>query len=355
MRYLLFTFLLTLSACASQRPLLPPGEVPEQTEVASDDEQYGQAVLNQLMDRYELDTDDTRINRVRDIAQRLTETKNPNSNPWHIYVLKDPDFKNAAATRGNYIFVWTGILETVRDDDELATILAHEIGHVLAGHTLPDPSEEVSSMIAGIAGTATGQVLSAQGAVGILASLADSLVRSTMEAVLVNPDLKRKELEADQVGLFLMAEAGFDPERAVSFWERIKDDPDFGGFPIAFLSSHPSSEDRFLRLQQLLPEAEEVYHGKRKDSRFIADPGRSDFVLSQREVSARKETWVVLEPTAAVMDAPKAEAKRVGTLKVGAKVTVVGHRGPWLEISEPSQGFVKGTDLAPFKTDSFAR
>lgn len=348
-KYLAVALLLFLTACGPQRPPLPPGIVPEQSEVSAEDENYGHQVLNELMDRYELDNDDARINRVRDIAQRLTETKNPNANPWHIYVLKDPAFKNAAATRGNYIFVWTGVLETVRDDDELATILSHEIGHVLAGHTAPNPAEEVNRMIAGIAGTAAGHVVAAQGTAGIVANLADLLIRSSIEALLVNPNMKAYELEADQVGLFLMAEAGFNPEKAVLFWERIKDDPDYSGFPLAFLSSHPPGEERFHRLRELLPLAQEIYERERGGGRFVTDPGRNEFVLSQAEVSSRRETWVVLEPTTSVYNGPRQNARVLDTLRVGTKVSVVSRQGSWLEIVEPVDGFVRGTDLAPFR------
>lgn len=341
--------ILTLSACGPGRAPVPPGVVPEQSEVSAEDENYGHEVLGELMDKYQLDNDDARINRVRDIASRLTETRNPNGNPWHIYVLKDDAFKNAAATRGNYIFVWTGMLQTVRDDEELATILAHEIGHVLAGHTAPDPTEEVSRMISGVLGNAAGQIVAAQGSVGLLASLADMLIRSGMEALLVNPDLKVKETEADHVGLFLMADAGFDPAKAVEFWKRLKDDPEFSGFPLAFLSSHPSSEDRYLALEKLLPMAAERYQAKLGGKSFTTTEERENFVVSQREVHSRKETWVVLEPTTAVLAKPRSDSSKVGSLNVGTKVTVLSHRGPWLQISEPVSGYVRGTDLTPFR------
>lgn len=347
--FLAALFFLMLAACAPQRPPLPPGIVPEQTDISAEDENYGHEVLSDLMDRYKLATDDAQISRVRDVANRLTEAKNPNGNPWHVYVLKGDDFKNAAATRGNYIFVWTGMLGTVQDDDELATVLAHEIGHVLAGHTAPDPNEEVRRMIAGIAGTATGQVIAAQGTVGLLADLADTLIRSSMEALLVNPDLKSKELEADQVGMFLMADAGFDPGKAVLFWDRVKDDPDFSGFPIAFLSSHPSSSQRFERLKELLPLAEEKYHEKRGDKSFVNDGASEEFTVSQKEISNRKETWVVVEPTTKVFARPRLDAPTRKTLTVGTKVTVLSHHDAWLELGEPVEGFVRGSDLSPFK------
>lgn len=358
MRALLISlaFLFSITACAPQRAPIPPGVVPEQSEVSAEDEQYGHQVLNQLMERYELDNDDARINRVRDVADKLTAAKNPNGNPWHVYVLKDSNFKNAAATRGNYIFVWTGMLETVQNDDELATIIAHEIGHVLAGHTNPDPSEEVTRIIAGIAGEATGHVVAAQGTAGILASLAASLVKTSMEALLVNPSLKRQELEADQLGLFLMADAGFNPEAAVRFWERVQHDPNFSGFPLAFLSSHPSSTERFERLRDVLPLAEERYRGgSTSGSPEATTPSRPSSSYSRPSSSYSRprrtldESWVVVEAKASVRSEPRLSAKVLADLPVGTKVTVIAHEDAWLEISEPRPGFVRGVDLSPFR------
>lgn len=253
---------LLFSSCAPARQILPAGEVPEAQNVSAEDEQYGHQVLSALSENFELSRDDALISRVREIANRLTEAAASNQIPWHIYVFQDDSFKNAAATRGNYVFVWSGMLNTVQDDDELATILAHEISHVLAGHTNRDPAEETRRLMVGVAGNVTGQIVSATGNAGIIANLAESLIKLSLQALIVNPDLQLKEHEADQVGLFLMADAGFDPEKGVNFWERVKADPDFSGFPLQFLSSHPSTEERYAKLRELLPLALERYNNR---------------------------------------------------------------------------------------------
>jgi hypothetical protein len=87
-------------------------------------------------------------------------------------VLVDDGFVNAAATRGNYIFVWTGLLKKVQNEGELATVLAHEIGHVLAGHTTPTPEEETRQIMAQGLGIAAREVLAARGYGGLLGQLA---------------------------------------------------------------------------------------------------------------------------------------------------------------------------------------
>ncbi|RIL12389.1 MAG: hypothetical protein DCC75_00590, partial [Proteobacteria bacterium] len=236
--------LILLCSCAAHRAPVPVGEVPLQHQVSQEDEQYGHEVLNMLTQDFALDRDDRRINRVRDLVDKLTTAANAGGNPWHVYVLVDDDFKNAAATRGNYIFVWTGLLRMVSSDGELATILAHEIGHLLAGHTQPTPQEEVNELLSGIAGSIAGQVVAAQGQHPFVADLAEMLARELLSAIIVNPGSQRNELEADQIGIFLMADAGIDPNNAISFWERARSDPELSGSGLQFLSSHPDSEER---------------------------------------------------------------------------------------------------------------
>lgn len=395
----LFVVLLLMfgSGCGGRRAPIPPGVIPEQTTLPSADEQYGHEVFSSLTDTYPIDRDDERINRVRDIVDRLTKAAGADKNPWNVYVLVDDGFKNAAATRGNYIFVWTGMLKTVQTDAELATVLAHEIGHVLAGHTAADPMEETARIIAGVAGAASGQVVAHQGLAPV-ADLAELLIRASLEAMLLNPDLQAKELEADQVGLFIMADAGYDPQRAVDFWRRMSKDPDFGGSPLQFMSSHPTSTDRVEQLEKLLPAAGDRFKNPgapkmreyrspdaprpraagKEDSFAIPEDGgdgqqssrvyrpplaeesavdrRQDRAADLVDVQADRqshparnaaEQWTVVDPSVPLRREPRDEAELVRMLQSGEKVQVTGRRGRWLEISEPTSGFVRGRQLSP--------
>ncbi len=261
--------LTVLSGCATTRKPIPIGFVPQGAYVTTEDEQYGQTVLAKLSEQFKLDQDDRHINRVRDIVDRLAKAAGADNNPWNVYVFNDDEVKNAAATRGNYIFTWTGMLRSVQNDGELATVLAHEMGHVLAGHTMSDPAEEANSMISGIA-SQIGRTIIAQRGGDILGSLGEALIKASMEALLVNPEARRKELEADEIGLFLMADAGYDPLDATEFWSRAQNDPSFGGTPLQFLSTHPGSSERLKQLSKYIPHAEERYEA----TRFRARPNR---------------------------------------------------------------------------------
>lgn len=344
---------LALTSCGAARTPIKPGSVPQALAVSAEDEQYGHEVLSTLSEQYALDRDDSRVNRVRDLVHRLTEHITPNQDPWHVYVFADPDFKNAAATRGNYIFIWSGIINDVQDDDELAAILAHEIGHVLAGHTSSNPAEEARAMISGAAGSATGQVLAATGQNSIVADLAEMAVKLSLEALLVNPDLQQKELEADHIGLFLMADAGFNPQKAVTFWSRMSENPDYAGFPLEFLSSHPSSVSRYTELEALLPQATARYHARDSRKDFTsAEPTQAKSGNSLRLNRRSPEIWIVVENSVDVFPSSNLQGLPKESLPVGTRVQVIGRTQTSLEINAPTKGFVEGAALAPFESGS---
>ena len=360
---------------------MPPGTVPEQTGgPTAVDERYGQEVLGQLSQQFQLDRDDARVSRVRDIVDRLTKAAHADKNPWHIYVFDDTGFKNAAATKGNYVFVWSGILTGVQNDDELATILAHEIGHVLAGHTSPTPGEEANEMIAGAVGDVAKEVVNQQsGYIGLAAGLAGMLVSEGVKAFIVNPESKRKEFEADQIGLFLMARAGYDPQEAINFWRRVEDDPEYSSGLPQFMSSHPSSDTRVATLEKLLPEAQAEYRSQKND--FVYSAKDSEANTKKKHILAKKfdeqqftkvskskqnatsvydsvepswradnlepEKWIVVDQTVHVFAIPDDQSSVVSELRRDEVVTVESLHKRWLEISKPVVGYVRSTSMAP--------
>jgi predicted Zn-dependent protease len=351
-----------LCGCGARRPPVPVGDVPAVQAVSADDERYGQSVLAELVERYELDRDDANIERVRLITDRLTEAANAGSEPWHVYVLKDDNFKNAAATRGNYIFVWTGMLRTVSGDDELATVLAHEIGHVLAGHTARDPNDEVNRMIAGVAGAVTGQAVGAYG-YGPVADIANILVKAAIEAIIVNPVSQEREFEADHIGLFLMADAGYDPTAGVEFWRRAQFDDSLSSGLLEFLSTHPSTDERFAKLSVYLPDAADRYERAKRGEPSSPAPGKADDAAPPRAPGVKEPSsgtviadsspgapieidWVVDAPIIPVYAAPDTSSEVIAELAGGARLrgTAVGER--WVEVAGATPGFVEKVDLA---------
>jgi len=373
-RLIIALFLSTsITSCSSSRAPIPPGEIPTQQQVDSTDEQYGQQVLGQLTDQFPLDQNDENIFRVRNIVEKLTQIRENDRSVWHVYVLKDDDFKNAAATRGNHIFIWTGMLNAVENDQQLATILAHEIAHILAGHTQPSPQEAVNDMLSDLAGSIAGEVLYQQGGtVGALAGLGQLLASQVLKATIVNPESQRKELEADHIGLFLMAEAEYDPREAIKFWQAAQRDSSFGGSStLAFLSTHPASETRIEQLNQYLPQALERYNlaksGKLKhstyESRAQAQPTEQSvapdkWTRGQEELKefaaspvARRSSaqWEVIENNSPVYANPDFQSPKVGSLSTGQKLSVVEEQRRWLKIDHPLSGYTPSFHHTPLE------
>ena len=244
------------------RKPVPVGEIPAPRAPSLEDEQVGHQTFGELTEQYKLDYDHPRYNELQEVVQRLTTAVNANVHPWHVYLLKDAKTKNAGATRGNHIYVWSGMLDYTKNTDELAAILSHEISHVLSGHTDPDPNEQMRKLFITVGAMAAGIAAAQVSGYGDVGRITSQATNSIGEGLFLNPYSQANENEADQVGIFLMAKAGYNPEAAVRFWERAAQDPSFNSGP-SFFSTHPSSSERMTRLQQLLPKALDTYTGKR--------------------------------------------------------------------------------------------
>lgn len=396
-----------LIACAPQRPPIPTGVVPAAKPLSISDEQYGHSVLEQLSERYELDYNDPRLEQLNRIVARLTKAANADKEPWHIYLFKAPQVKNAAATRGNHLFVWSGLLDYTKTEDELATVLGHEIAHLLAGHTDPDPNQRVKQILIGIGAIAAGVAVNAAtgGKVSSSLQLGDltaDVAKGVGEGFLLNPYSREKEMEADQIGFFLMADAGYDPKKAVSFWARAEKDPDFATAS-EFFSSHPAAGERMAQLQSLLPRAEERYAAARSGSPLprskvlaqnsVASPAppkekerssvpqltlsaektaatppsvgstnatsaetRFDWNDSQTSDTVATEAdsqwpervlpWRVVVSKALLYPEADANQQPIGEFVLNATVYGIRRSGRWLEIYSPQHGFLRIEELA---------
>lgn len=330
--------------CAARQAPLPLGYIPQARAVNEADLQFGHDVFAQISERYQIDRDDARINRVRDIVDRLTKAVDATQDPWHVYVLVDDNFTNAAATRGNYVFVWTGMFKFVQSDEELATILSHEIGHVLAGHTAASPDEEVNGMIASVSGEIVGQIVSAQGGIaGAFGDLAGALVEEGLKAFIVNPQSQSKELEADSLGLMIMAKAGYDPESAIEFWSRLEHVPEFDqGLGGQFLSSHPSTKERTQHLLKALPPAVEAYDEYKNFSLPIKTTNRDKTIKSKKGVTR----WRVSSEYADVHQSPSKKSAIIASLPEDLRVDGAVAKSGWVKITKPYQGYIAASDLA---------
>lgn len=381
-----------ISGCSSTHRSVSPGTIPEATAPTLSDEQYGNQVVQELSDRYKIDYGNPKMDKIEEIVGRLTKAARAEQHPWHFYLFKDDDMKNAAATRGNHLFIWTGMLESTRTDGELAAVLAHEIAHVIAGHTAPDPNLEVKRILIQALGVAAGVATNVALSTATrtpnmsvdLGGITQGITTSIGEGLLVNPYSRERELEADQIGLELMAEAKYDPQEAINFWERAVNDPSFSS-SLAFLSTHPPAPDRLARLKQILPYADARFRGvpppaqqpqaapQASSTQSVAAPpsqyaspatgGGDSFDIRGANTPLPSQApppktspapplpwadeWKVVADRAILYDEPTTSSVAIGEFRRGALISSSGRRNGWLRVQRPDHGFIREIDVAP--------
>lgn len=263
---LLFAVAFTVVSCAasgcSSRKMLPLGEIPPPSRP---DSTVQQATLSLIQNKAQANgqpvvADPAPKRRVQSIVDRLAHAAGAADFTYPVTVVNAGDDVNAMAVNGSAIVVFQELLKRVHSDDELATVLGHEIGHILGKHNedhgAKDRAENVS-VASSILGTVAAVGVAAAGGGSMGARAAGSLTRGTTAVVgagayvrSYNRDMER---EADQIGIVLMARACFDPHAAITFWQR--SDEILGATGGSFLSTHPSNEDRLKRLEAALPVA----------------------------------------------------------------------------------------------------
>ena len=176
---------------------------------------------------------------------------------WEVVVFKD-DSANAFALPGNKIGIQTGILKVANDQNQLATIVGHEIGHVLAQHgnervSIQYASQTTQQLLGTLLeGTERGAMVMAAMGVGAQYGVALPFSRS-------------HETEADIIGLKLMAKAGFDPRASVTLWHNMA--ANSNGAPPEFMSTHPSNQSRIKGLEANMEVAFDLYAAARQQGK----------------------------------------------------------------------------------------
>ncbi|SEF76255.1 Peptidase family M48 [Halpernia humi] len=169
---------------------------------------------------------------------------------WEFNLLQDPQL-NAWCMPGGKVAVYSGILPVTKDATGLAVVLGHEISHALAGHGNERMSQ---AMVAQYGGQILGGAISNQQLASIFAKAYPIGAQVGLLAY-----GRKQELEADEMGLYLMAMAGYDPRQAPVFWERMESAAGNGQRPPEFLSTHPAPENRRADLLNDMPKALEYY------------------------------------------------------------------------------------------------
>jgi metalloendopeptidase OMA1, mitochondrial len=245
--------LVSASGCSIEPQGEGPGRRPQRLALAPEQElELGRMAYKKLLREDRVLTSGEEVDQVRRVSQRIAKAVEiePLQREINLHVADYPfeweysvieeDQVNAFCLPGGKIGVFTGLLQVVENDDQLAAVIAHEVSHALAHHT----SERIERQ----------------------EEFGDGIWSLSFD--------REQESEADHIGVFLMTFAGYDPEQAIVFWQRMQTARSRGLRLPEILSDHPSDRRRIEQLEEWVPlamAAKEAYNA----GRIAPAPGRS--------------------------------------------------------------------------------
>lgn len=256
--FLLFLTAIFVVACSS---VMLTGR--KQLNLVSDSEvnQLSFQEYKQLIDSVPLSSDKVNTALVKKVGARISAAvesymkQNGAENQiadfaWEYNLLKDAQV-NAFCMPGGKVAVYDGILPVTQNESGLAVVLGHEIAHAIARHSSERLSQQMLAQYgAAIVSATFSQKSSAvQQGIGALYGIGSQVALLKYS--------RTQESEADHLGLIFMAMAGYDPNLAVPFWQRMQTLST--SKPIEFLSTHPSDERRIADIQKEIPDALKYY------------------------------------------------------------------------------------------------
>lgn len=255
------TLMLLVTACSSV-PVTGRSQInliPASSLMSMSLQQYGQ-----FLQENKLSANHQQTEMVKRVGQRISKAVEQylsdngfqdqlQNYQWEFNLVEDPQV-NAWCMPGGKVVVYTGILPIAGDENGLAVVMGHEVAHAVAGHGNERMSHQLLTQAGGMALSTALASKSAQ--TQQLWMMAYGL---GAEYGAVLPYSRMHESEADHLGLVFMTMAGYDPNAAVSFWQRMATGK--GGQTVPeFTSTHPSDETRINNIKRLIPEVLQKYH-----------------------------------------------------------------------------------------------
>jgi predicted Zn-dependent protease len=225
-------------------------------------------MMGQLEKKKQIETGTPRVAKVREITERLIvqavrfrpETANW---AWDVQVINDPKTVNAFCMAGGKMAIYSGMWDQLKaSDDEIAQVMGHEIAHALANHT----QERMSVAMATSLSLAVASIAVASRTDSPAAGLALQGAALAAAVAIQLPNSREGESEADKIGIDLAARAGYDPQAAVTLWEKMGK-LSGGKLPPEFLSTHPSPQTRAAALKELGVRAAPLYAAAKEQPR----------------------------------------------------------------------------------------
>jgi len=219
----------------------------EQEEIA-----MGLQAYPQLIQKHKVITSGPQVDMVNRIMKKLA-AEDPRQYAWEVKLLDAPNVANAWALPGGKMAVYTGLITMTKNENGLAAVMGHEMGHAIARHSGERMSTEMMKNVGLIVAAVTledqkyrNEIMAAMG-VGL-------------EYGVALPYSRTHEYEADEIGLILLVKAGYDPYESVKLWDRMA--ARAKSESLEFFSTHPNSSNRARRLESLIPKIQAEYRKK---------------------------------------------------------------------------------------------
>ena len=217
--------------------------------------------LKDASNKNTLNTDKAKLARVRNISNRLIAQVGifrPDAAQWKWEVnVESSEQVNAYCMPGGKIMVLTGLMDKLQaTDDELGAVIGHEMAHALREHGRERMSNALVQEIGiqGLIALATGS--------GAAAQYGAQAAQMGSQLFFALPNSRLQEREADEIGLELAARAGYNPDAAITLWQKMSKLS--AGKPPEFLSTHPANEKRIADLRALAPKVRPLYEAAKK-------------------------------------------------------------------------------------------
>lgn len=207
----------------------------------------GATEAQKVVQKSKISTDRVLQERIKRIGKKIAAVSGRDDFVWEFTVIDDAT-PNAFCLPGGKVFFYTGILKMTENDDQIAAVMGHEIAHALARHGAERMSMQMASNIGA-------SVLAA--ALNVPAQYQDLYAQAygvTSQVGLILPYSRKFENEADQIGVYLMWKAGYEPAQALRFWENMARLSKSGQKTPSFLSTHPADEERIAQIRAYIPQ-----------------------------------------------------------------------------------------------------
>jgi predicted Zn-dependent protease len=243
-KIILMALALLFTGCVGTTPVTQRSQVL----LMSPDEEnaLGEKSYKEFIAKAKISTDKTQSARVKKIGEKIALAAQRKDFEWEFNLVDDAQV-NAFCMPGGKVVVYTGILPMAHNDDQLATIMSHEVAHALARHGAERMSHQQISQ-----GVQSLGNIFVQSTAPEYTSAFNTVYGYGTQLGVMLPYSRSHEYEADEIGIHLMKKAGYNINEAVEFWKNMKQSK--GAAQPEFLSTHPNDDNRIQRITQIVKE-----------------------------------------------------------------------------------------------------